>query len=77
MMMRCVSREKGGPRTPRSNNTVIYPVEIVQTMKINGFTEGESMEKEKKIEFCIESQEIPIFWKWNVKQESIKSIGEE
>ena len=27
--------------------TVIYPVEIVQTMKINGFTKGEGMEKEK------------------------------
>lgn len=47
MMMRCVSREKG-PRTPKTNNTVIYPVEIVQTMKINGFTKGEGMEKEKK-----------------------------
>lgn len=48
MMMRCVSVEKGGPRTPRTNNTVVYPVEIVQTMKINGFTKGEGIEKEKK-----------------------------
>ena len=38
-------------------------VEIVQTMKINAFTKGEGMQKKKEMEFCIESQEIPIFWK--------------
>ena len=42
-------------------------VEIAQTMTINGFTKGEVWKRKKKKEVCIESPEIPIFWKWNVE----------